>query len=533
VEKEVPEIAGMQNLRRLTQDEIGILLALLATIFGGWARLFIPAIAGFPVNDGGLFYMMVRALQQNGFRLPAYVAYNGLDIPFAYPPLAFFVGGFLSNTLHINVTDILRWLPAIVLTATIPAFYILANAMLRSAFNAGIATLIFGFTPRAITWPVMGGGLTRSFGFLFLLLALASLYLLFTQRGKTYLVLSILFSSLLVMTHPEATVHAIGLSLLLWIFKARDREGTLAGLYVGLGTLILSAVWWIPLLVRLGPDPLLAAAQTGSHSALAILYPVFAVLTDEPLMTVVAVLGAMGLAIRLVRRDYLLPAAYLVPFIVDPRSSATYAMIPLAMLAGSVISDTILPALAGERNGPASSGFQNLGGFLFMLCLGFYLLGSTLYFGTQIAATALTPSDREAFEWISVNSPADGRFLILTGDDQLFCDSVPEWFPALTERISLTTIQGNEWLPGRYKRAVDLQSRVQACLNGPDPLACVEEKQLDYDYLYIARRTPLKNLCRVLAPAMRAEGLIATLRENPRYRLAYETDSVAIFAYQR
>ncbi|MBI3738060.1 MAG: hypothetical protein HY258_03325, partial [Chloroflexi bacterium] len=82
----------MKNLKRLTQDEIGALIAMLAVIFGGWVRLSAPAMAGFPINDGGLFYVMMQSIQRNNFQLPAFVQYNGLDIPFAYPPFGLYVG---------------------------------------------------------------------------------------------------------------------------------------------------------------------------------------------------------------------------------------------------------------------------------------------------------------------------------------------------------------------------------------------------------------------------------------------------------
>src|SRR5574341_1321991 len=153
----------ISKLRAPSQEEWGFLLAMLAAIFGGWVRLFPPAIAGFPINDGGLFTLMTRAVQENGLRLPAYVQYNGLNVPFAYPPLAFYMGALLADLFHLDIVEILRWLPASVLIGTIPAFYGLAKSVLNSQFKAGLATLLFAFTPRSMTWQIMGGGLTRSF----------------------------------------------------------------------------------------------------------------------------------------------------------------------------------------------------------------------------------------------------------------------------------------------------------------------------------------------------------------------------------
>ncbi len=515
-----------RKFRVPSQDEIGILIAMLATIFGGWVRLFIPTIAGFPVNDGGLFYVMVRAIQENNFQLPLFVQYNGHDIPFAYPPLAFFIGAFLSSILRVSAIEILRWLPAVVLIATIPAFYSLAKNILNSSFEAGIATLIFAFTPRAMTWLIMGGGLTRSFGLLFLLLANASVYRLFVDGKKRELVLSILFSALVVLTHPETTIHAIGFSLLFWLFKGRNKAGTLNALYVGLGTLALSTAWWIPMLLRFGLDPMLAATQTGFHSILSLL-PIFTVLTDEPLMTLIAVLGMIGFATRLAQKDYLLPAAYILPFIVEPRSAPTFAMIPFAMLAGIALTDIILPT--PKKTNPRVA-------LAVMFFIGFYLLGSTLYFGTQLAGTTVSMANREAFDWVKSNTPLESRFLVLTGENDLFCDGVSEWFPALTGRVSLTTIQGTEWLPGKFSVAVSTQPTIQNCLSGDDALRCIEQTakraNLQYDFIYIARQSTIKNLCRVISTTTRGDSLIFALEEQSGHTPIYETDEVSIFSLQ-
>src|SRR5512146_601966 len=150
----------MKSLRAPTQEQAGVLIAMTAVLFGGWVRLLIPSMAGFPVNDGGLFYVMLRAVQANGLRIPEYVKYNGLNIPFAYPPLGFYAGALAGKLLGWDEISVLRWLPAIVLIGTLPAFYWLAKEVLGTSWKAGTATLLFAFTPRAITWQIMGGGLT-------------------------------------------------------------------------------------------------------------------------------------------------------------------------------------------------------------------------------------------------------------------------------------------------------------------------------------------------------------------------------------
>lgn len=462
----------MHKLRTPTREEAGVLIAILAAIFGAWVRLFPASIAGFPINDGGLFSIMIGAIQANHWMLPTYFQYNGQSIPFAYPPLAFYFGAFVSNLLHLSSIEVVRWLPAVATAGTVPAFYYLAKVVFKSTFQAGIAALVFAFTPRAMTWLIMGGGLTRSFGMLFLLLSLASIHQLFDQRDRRYLAPSIAFSSLVVLTHPEAAVHTISAAALFWLFKGRNKGSVVHGLVVGLGTIIVTSLWWIPALVRLGAGPFLDAAQTGSQSALSILYPFILTLTDEPLLTVVAVLGLVGFFVCLRSRRYILPVWYFLPFLVDPRSGATYAMIPLAMMAGLALSDVILPTLVRDDGdhagtpGPANI-FRSGTATTLLSILTLYLLGGAVYFGTQLAGSAVSGTDRTALDWIRANTEPNSRFLVMTGEDQPLCDGLQEWFPALTGRIGITTIQGDEWLPnGKYAQAVALQNAVQSCTSG-------------------------------------------------------------------
>mgnify|MGYP003377901321 CR=1 FL=1 len=133
------EIFAMSKV--LSKDDLGKLLVSAAFILGGWLRLHTAYQAGFPIGDGGLFYVMIRALQNNGYRLPEFFHYNGLNIPFAYPPLAFYLTGAINSTLKIPLLAVIQWFPAVVLTFSLFPFYRLSKTLLKSDFTAGIATL--------------------------------------------------------------------------------------------------------------------------------------------------------------------------------------------------------------------------------------------------------------------------------------------------------------------------------------------------------------------------------------------------------
>jgi len=66
-----------------------------AVLLGVGVRAFHVLSHGFPLNDGGLFFSMVRDLQAAHYHLPAFTSYNDAGIPYAYSPLGFYLAGLL------------------------------------------------------------------------------------------------------------------------------------------------------------------------------------------------------------------------------------------------------------------------------------------------------------------------------------------------------------------------------------------------------------------------------------------------------
>src|SRR5689334_4268541 len=163
----LPSSSPSRKNASITQ-QIGIAaLVLLAVIIGGYIRPGPVIAAGFPLNDGGLFYVMAQDIVHSNFALPTVSSYNAIQMPFAYPPLAFYIAAFLNTALHFNLLSVVQYLPPIVNTLTIAAFYPLARTILRSRLQAIFATFALALLPRAFKWLIMGGGLTRSLGFFF------------------------------------------------------------------------------------------------------------------------------------------------------------------------------------------------------------------------------------------------------------------------------------------------------------------------------------------------------------------------------
>jgi hypothetical protein len=147
------------------------LVVLLAGIAVGVFLRIAPVLgADFPLNDGGMFYAMMRDLQEAGCRLPLFTTYNGAGIPYTYPPLPFYLGAILDDLTPLSLFDVLRFLPALIATLTLGAFYLLARSVHASPLAVAASVATFALLPESFVWLVMGGGLTRSLGMLFALL---------------------------------------------------------------------------------------------------------------------------------------------------------------------------------------------------------------------------------------------------------------------------------------------------------------------------------------------------------------------------
>lgn len=512
-------------------SEAGYLLAMVALIVGGGIRFYTVYRSGFPINDGGLFFSMVAALQDHAYVLPKYVSFNGSLVPFAYPPLGFYVTALVQATLALPLIEVIRWMPAFFTSITILAVYLLATQLLETRLEAGIAAVIFALLPRSITWMIMGGGISRSPGQLFMILTVFLALRLFRTGERKYLWLAVLTSALVCLTHPEATIHTIALSVLAWSMH-RNRDTALKALQIAAGTILLTAIWWLPVVLEFGLAPFASASQTGLHNPLFWLYFFAIPFSDEPHLTLVIVLAILGLAVALARKQYFLPLFYVLPFIIEPRNAANVSAIPMAMLASLALNRLVLPALLSrtndQSNQPSTRLYSHRLGSAFSLYLFAVMLVGMLHFSVQLADKRVTDGNLEAFQWAAASTPPASRFLVLTGKTDLFGDWTVEWFPTIAQRTSLTTIQGHEWIDGNYfATRTGIYQQIQECASRSDGLECLEsvprDASLEYEYIYVAKRTTRTN------PAPQGLELVHSLADSPAYELVFENRDASIF----
>jgi hypothetical protein len=526
--------------QKQTDERVFVFFLLIwAILFGGFVRIFPVLGSEMPMNDGGLFYAMARDIQAADFRLPVETTYNLAGIPFAYPPFALYFAA-LGDAV-VPMLQIVKWLPPIVSMLTIIAFFFLSRVILKSDIQAGLATVAFAMLPAAYNLTITGGGLTRSFGFLFSILTLYFAYQLFQTTRRHYIFLTTLMAALLVMSHPVAMVHTLLSVFVFWLFWGRTRQATLSAVAVAVLTLLLTAPWWVTVISRHGIEPFLSAFRSGVDR-LVFLVPLFRLdLGSERFLDFIMVLAILGFIVAISRRQYFLLLWILAIFVVG-RDAQTAAMLPVAIAASLGLTEVVFKGIqAFEKitgNSTEGAGVSpNFLGWLEVsrggkLILTFFLIYSVFNaFAYSLSISVrVTDQEQKALQWVEENTSPGARFLMLTYGDPLNTP-LQEWFPALTGRVNLTVAQGYEWLPDQQfsQRLADF-NLLQPCLT--ENWGCVEswvsERNHTYDYVYVYQGYVGRESVNETEP-MLASWILDNLNASSDYVSVYQAPLITIF----
>jgi len=515
-------------------------------------RAFLVLSRDFPLNDGALFYLMAKELGDNGFHLPATTSYNGAGIPFAYSPLGFYLTAFLHTVVGIGLPDLLRILPLVFSSLCVIAFYLLARELNASRATVVAALCTFAVLPRSFLWLIMGGGLTRSIGFLFAILTLWQVHRVYTRRAWRHVAWATALASLTVLSHLGTAPFVAFSAVLMLLLFGRHKFGIYASLAIALGTVVLTAPWWASVAAVHGFAPFAAAGATGGTvfssqsrgQALAKL-AFFGLGTAEPLFPIIGALAIVGAFASMTRRGAFLPVWWLTIILLDTRAGATYASIPVALLAGIALTDIIVPVIARTSSWyrqpprlPASSGWdlvtvaprarQWAVASVLTILLAYGVASAVLRRPSLNAEgrylTSLTADDRAAMAWISRETPAASRFLIVVGGAAggWWSDRIGEWFPVLANRVSVATVQGTEWLPrGTFEIRERGYDELQGCAVWGTP--CIEQWATDHRLPYTHVYLPKTLAFPCCGP------LDSALRHSSTYRLVFDGPAATIF----
>jgi hypothetical protein len=140
---------------------------------------------------------------------------------------------------------------------------------------------------------------------------------------------------------------------------------------------------------------------------------------------------------------------------------------------------------------------------------------------------ALPPQDRAAMKWVSENTKTDSAFLVLTPPTIWAVNEKAEWFPTLTRRVSVSTVQGTEWISGDvFNQRREIYEAFEGCVI--KDLGCIAQVALrgsiDHSYIYLSGKLTTEQAdLEIALPIEQA------IRNAPDYKLIYDQDGVLIF----
>jgi hypothetical protein len=470
----------------------------------------------FPLNDGGLFFTMARDLQANRFILPWETSYNAAHLPFAYPPLSIYLVAGAQALTGLPLEGFFSALPVLLSLASIAAFHQLSASILRNPTQTGVATLAFALLPSAYSWHIMGGGVTRALGQLFMLLGMWQGYRVFQTGAARAAIWTALLGGLTALTHPEAAWFLAQSLALMWLFFGRTRRGTTLAALIALAVVALSAPWWVTQLARFGPQVFSVVGQSGAawYDGLTQLLLLQTATLYElvPVLTFVALIGVIAC---LARREFFLPVWLLSAYLIQPRAAGQKSVIILALLVG--VAAQLWPATRCAR-------FRWAGAALLL-----YLIISNVV-GTAVPFQALSSDERAAMAWVRDSTPKESAFVIAASDRFWGLNRSAEWFPVLAQRPNLALVQGYEWAaPGVFAARIDAYEALRQCLF--TGAACVDGWMAAYApaaaYLYVPQRPPAEDALGNRAPC--CASLTTDLRADDAFAVAYDGPGATIF----
>ncbi len=499
---------------------------ILTITFSLFVRIFAIFRSDFPLVDGGMFFSMIRDLQEANYSLPSFMSYNHQQIYFAYPPFALFFTGAINSLTGIPLLKLIQWQPVVINVLTLVPVYYLAKRLTQSSTKAWLATFIFSLTPNTYWWQIVGGGVTRSFGALFAFLFTYFAYRIFHDKDNSLFgsVGAILSGALVVLSHPEWALQAVFTGFLFFLLWGRNWHTIRKSAIIVFSVLALTAFWWITVLLRYGIHTYLDAS-TATNSRLLSLVPLISLQYTFENTAFIAVFALIGAFVAIARREYFLLIWGIGCLLVDPRGGVPFALLPFSIVAMLSITDLIAPFFLKNSNREDNSWWNFLDlpvGKLFIGFFAVFCLSNAFLVSTTISNYHLSTGEQQAMLWVKENSGFDDKFLVLGSEANPIHSSLTEWFPALADRQSITTVQGQEWF-GNYHDAINTFSLYQQCLS--EDLDCIQK---------ISKKTGIKETCIFISFEKSLQKpekniLYLSLLQSPHFNQVFSSSTVKLF----
>ncbi|WP_049972924.1 ArnT family glycosyltransferase [Haladaptatus cibarius] len=479
----------------------------------------------YPAYGAGLYLQIAEEISAHGYGLPERIPlYTRDGIPFAYPPLMYYVSAVIMDVTGVDPITLSRLLPGFVTVLYLIPFYYLAREVLESTPRAGFATVVLAVTPPVLQWHLSAGGVVRAPAFLFALTGAYTGIRMFKTGETKWLVSSTVLFGMTILTHPVYTVFFGTTYLVMFACFSRTPRGLVRGAIVASGGILLASPWWLQIVATHGAGIFTAASgtHTGLGGGMGRLLNQF-VYSLDPELPVIFFIGSFAGAVYLVakRRPFLplwlVAAAFML-------GKLRFQFPAGAMMLSILVFEVIVPRV---RNLSARTRYSRSAPLVVVMVI--VLIVSSV--GVSFAASGLNShhdsttqpafmddDDMATMEWVQENTASGSEFVVL-GD-------AAEWFPLMTDRPILVGPWGVEWEGhDNYRHHLGLYKRMSRCPGK----ACLTKKMIgndvDPNYIYVPKgHYTVRGIDEYQKPWMRGH-----LVDSDRYHLVYENEGAMVF----
>lgn len=465
----------------------------------------------YPAFGAGLYSEIAAQLAANGYVPPARIpGYTADGVPFAYPPLQFYLLAVLLD-LGGDPVAIAEVLPSVGVLAALFPTYLLARDVTESRPAGTAAAAMVAVHPQILQWHISAGGVVRAFAFLYALTSIYAGYHVFGTGSRRAIALGAVSFGLTVLTHPTYALFVVVSYLVFWVAEDRSATGLLRGATVGTGGVLIAGPWLGWVVTTHGLD--IFAAAAGTHGGIGGGADELAGVSTYVLVALVA---AVALAVR---REYLLPAWLVAAELSfqQPRFAHTVASLVFPAVGVTLVrnGDWLERPATGDLDVRA----------LAAAVLVVWTLGGGTYLAYEMTLVTdpstpefLDDEAVEAMEWVAEETDEDATFVV-AGD-------AAEWFPASTDRTLLLGPWGVEWVSARaYDRHLDSFINLSTCQSADCVETTTEFLDQRPDYVYVPKgRYTVRG-----ETVVQFGTLERSFDRSPRWERAYENEGVVIY----
>ncbi len=457
-----------------------------------------------PAGAAGLYLSIVEQIQATAGFPTIIPHYDPGGIPFAYPPLTFYLTAKLSSVFDVSVLTVSHYLPPLlVVVLAVPMYYFFRE--LATAQIAAVATIAVLLSPTYYELYLTSGGIVRTPAAILTLTGLWAAVNTFKNQNPQHLALATVLFGLVVLSHLVSALFFGLTCLILYGVYDRSRRGILYGTTIAVGGLLIAAPWWLTVIQNHGIDVFIYAASSRSSSLRLYSLIDFFSSTNGQFIDLFKVLGVLGALYAVFECEYQWPVwlgAMIFIIGID-----RYIWLVAAFIGSIFLFRVIIPQV--KQNG------QAVAGVVMVVAVCAFAVGSGLLYATDMAGqsshsikVAVGDDERTAMAWARNNTAENETFWVQA---HLY---VIDWWPMMTDRTVVLSPLGSEW-EDSYQAEHRLYRGSIDCTTA-DCLESVMDHRQSPDYIYVD-----KNDFPALASSLR--------QHQESYQVVYETESIAIY----